>query len=305
MRRIYSIVSSLIVGLCMVLLQNSGPAQGESAASDQVQNLVNELRQELDRGERDRLVDPWFLRDLRSLLERYDWPWRKEILSDDFSGQGPGPDAPWQVTTGEFLIDWRHGLRSVIKPRPPAQAQETTEEEAVSALIGTLLKKAIKQPESEKEAASAEATYAAMIAPVSISNAFAMEVELTSRPVGGVSEGRFELGPYQGAGANAGYRLALITATQAGTPSIELLRLSQKGTTSTLEFYDQPIQLQDEKVHSVSWTRDPNGLMAIQLDGQEVIRTTDRGFRDPFDGVAVVNSGGDFALRRVTVSGTE
>lgn len=305
MQRRDSIISFLMVCLVVFLLQNPWPAQAETAASDQVQKLVNELRQELDRGERDRLADPWFLHDLRGILERYDRPWRNLILSDDFSGQGPGPDAPWQVTAGEFLIDWRHGLRSVIKPRPPAQVQETTQEEAVSALIGTLLRQAIEEPTGEKEAAPAEATYAAVIAPVSISNAFAIDIEISSRPVDQVGEARLEFRSYQGAEGSAGYRLALITAAQTSTPSIELLRVSPRGTTSAIEFYDQPIQLQDEKIHSVSWTRDRNGLMVIQLDGQELIRTTDRGFRDPFDGLAVVNSGGDFALRSMTINGTE
>ncbi len=107
---------SIFPPLSVVLVAGlwAAPAQAQGVEpGNQVQTLVNELRAELDRAEKDRLADPWFLRDLRQILDRYDLPWQVRILHDDFSGQGPGPDAPWRVTAGEFLIDWRHGLRTV------------------------------------------------------------------------------------------------------------------------------------------------------------------------------------------------
>jgi hypothetical protein len=45
-------------------------------------------------------------------------------------------------------------------------------------------------------------------------------------------------------------------------------------------------------------------MMVVKLDGQVLMETTDRSYRDPFDGLAVVNSGGDYAFRRVTIDGT-
>jgi hypothetical protein len=275
------------------------PATAQESA-DPVQGLVNELRGELDRAEQERLIDPWFLRDLRELLDRYDWPWQNRLLSDDFSGRGPGPDAPWQVTAGEFLIDWRYGLRSVIEP--PRQAQTSAEQDPTKALIGTLLQQALTGQQGSQQAA-AEPTFAAMIAPVPISNAFAMEVELSSRAVA-ESQGRFELGPYQGEAANAGYRLAYTPGAPAGSPSLELLRVSPRGTVSTLEFHDQPLNLEDGQPHTLTWTRDRAGAMSVHLDGQQLIQATDRGFRETFEGLAVVNSGGDYALRRIVVDGT-
>jgi hypothetical protein len=275
------------------------PATAQESA-DPVQGLVNELRGELDRAEQERLIDPWFLRDLRELLDRYDWPWQNRLLSDDFSGRGPGPDAPWQVTAGEFLIDWRYGLRSVIEP--PRQAQTSAEQDPTKALIRTLLQQALTGQQGSQQAA-AEPTFAAMIAPVPISNAFAMEVELSSRAVA-ESQGRFELGPYQGEAANAGYRLAYTPGAPAGSPSLELLRVSPRGTVSTLEFHDQPLNLEDGQPHTLTWTRDRAGAMSVHLDGQQLIQATDRGFRETFEGLAVVNSGGDYALRRIVVDGT-
>ncbi len=89
-----------------------------------------------------------------------------------------------------------------------------------------------------------------------------------------------------------------------GAPSLELLRVTSRGA-STLDFYDKPLNLHDGQEHVLTWTRDRAGAMSILLDGQELMQATDRGFRDPFDGLAVVNSGGDYALRRVVIDGTE
>ncbi len=79
----------------------SGPAaaQSEPAGGDQqLEKLIKELRNELKRGESDRLIDPWYLRDLRKVLGRYENPCGKRLFSDNFSGRCPQPDPPWQVT---------------------------------------------------------------------------------------------------------------------------------------------------------------------------------------------------------------
>ena len=285
-------------------LQTAQAGGGDAAA------LVEEIKKQLDRGEKERLADPWFLRDLRAILDRYDWPWRVRLLSEDFSDRGPRPPAPWRVTAGEFLIDWRFGMRSVVEP--PKQ-QATTQrsgtrgqDDAVKQLLGTLLQQSLG---GQKEAQQAETAppsgpgYAAVIAQRKLSNAFAAEIEMTSRAVQGLTEGRFEFGPYQGANASAGYRLAYVPGARAGTPSWELLKLSSRGTTSTLELYDQPIDLEDGQAHKLLWTRTKRGVMVVSLDGKELFRVTDRSFRDPFDGFAVVNSGGDFAIRRIVIDG--
>jgi hypothetical protein len=303
MTRFRSIFPLLSVALAVGLWAAPAQAQGVEPGN-QVQALVNELRAELDRAEKDRLADPWFVRDMRQILDRYDFPWQVRILHDDFSGQGPGPDQPWRVTAGEFLIDWRHGLRSVIEPPRQTQTQ-SQQQDPTAALVGALLQQALTGDQgSQQTTTSQEPTYAAMIAPVRISNAFAIEIELSSRPVSGVSSGRFEFGPYQGEGANAGYRLAYSPGAPAGSPSLELLRVSTRGTTSTLEFHDQPLNLQDGQPHTLTWTRDRAGAMVVKLDGQVLMETTDRSYRDAFDGLAMVNGGGDYAFRRVTIDGT-
>ncbi len=290
---------------------DSGSATGDNP----VRQLIDEITREIERAEQERLADPWWLRDLRNVLARYDYPWQVSIFSDDFSGRGPAPDAPWKVTAGEMLIDWRHGLRSVIEPpRPQAQTGATgsnSGNEVVTQLFGQILQNSLGGQQggqqSGQQAAQPAATYAAATLPVPVTNAFAMSLELSGRPLGGSGQPaptRFEWGPYIGANAAQGYRLAYNGGGQGGAgPALELLRLSSRGT-STLFAVDQPVNLEDGQIHKIVWTRDLGGTMKIVLDGQPIMDLVDRSFAQPFDGLALVNGGGDFALRQLTIEGT-
>ena len=101
MQRHTAIAASLATGL---LLAGAPAAAQTWAPPDDVQTaaageeseaaLIEELRKLIDRGEKERLADPWFLRDLRALLDRYDFPWREQILSEDSPGAGHGRRRP-------------------------------------------------------------------------------------------------------------------------------------------------------------------------------------------------------------------
>ncbi len=311
MRNLRSVIACLgLAAIAVGAASGSGPAaaQADPAAGDpQLRALLKELTEQLDRGEQERLIDPWYLRDLRKVLGRYQNPWDKRLFGDDFSGRGPQPDPPWQVTAGEFLIDWRYGLRSVIEAPAPAPVQERkADNDPVKQLFGQLLQQTLlgQQAQQQPAVAPAAPSYAAAIAPVRITNAFSLRLELTARLVPGVAEPRFEFGPYQGADASAGYRLAYNPGARDGMASLELLRLSSRGGVSTVELTDQPLKFEDGQSHVIEWSRDRGGHMVVKVDGAQVMEVTDRSFRDPFDGIALVNGGGDYALRSITVDGT-
>lgn len=285
-----------------------------AAEGDALQKLVDDLDALLDKGEKERLIDPWFLRDLRGVINKYHYPWRKQLLFDDFSGQESTPPPPWAVTAGEFLIDWRHGLRSVVSvPMPAAQspaqeaAKKQSSEEAAAALVSKLLTQALggQQTQSESpqhvERPATEPGYAAITAEVPMTNAFATELALSSRPTEAGARGSLEFGPYQGVGRSAGYRLIYMPAR---SPSLSLVAFSPSGT-SMIESYNEPLNLADGTVHKVVWTRDSSGGMSIAVDGEELIRVTDRRFRDRFDGYEIVNRGGDYALRQIQINGVQ
>ncbi len=308
--------SSWVIGIALfaaALMPATGSAQTYGSQTGFGQNddanaLIRELNTLLEKGEKERLIDPWFLRDIRTVISRYDRPWSSILLSDDFSARGPQPDAPWQVTAGEFLIDWRHGLRSVIESRQVSQSTSTSsnsgKQDAAQAILGALLQGALKgnssnnQNSGSQQQTSTQSSFAAVQAALPISNAFSIDTTFSLRPIANNAEEGFELGPYQGATGSVGYRLSYVAQDR----SLQLLKVSSRGV-STIDVVRLSAPLTDSQNHQLTWTRDREGNMAIALDGQEIIAVTDRSFRDAFNGFAVLNRGGDIALREVTIAG--
>jgi hypothetical protein len=44
--------------------------------------------------------------------------------------------------------------------------------------------------------------------------------------------------------------------------------------------------------------------MSVLIDGEEVMRASDRAFRGPFDGLRLVNRGGEYVFRKIELFGT-
>ena len=133
--------------------------------------------------------------------------------------------------------------------------------------------------------------------PAAIANAFALDLEFSSWVKQGErAGGRFEIGPYQGNDRASGYRLAY-------TPGkgLTLLIVSPRGD-RVIDRQVGPMALEDKKTHALRWTRDARGRMRISVDGREILNTVDRGFGDPFQGLALSNGGGDYIVKRITVS---
>ena len=233
-------------------------------------------------------------------------------MTDDFSARGPAP-APTLAgdrrRVPDRLAPWiALGHREQAGASAGrAAAKKKSSDDATKELIGALLQQALgggkKQSGSQQgqQQQPQQPSFAAVTAPIAITNAFSIKVDMSSRPVAGAPEDRFELGPYQGANAAAGYRLAY---SPNAKPHLELLRLSSRGI-STLERYDEAINLGDGQVHNLVWTRNPAGAMRVSLDGKTLMNVTDRSFKDPFDGFAMINAGGDYALRQIRIDGTE
>jgi hypothetical protein len=57
----------------------------------------------------------------------------------------------------------------------------------------------------------------------------------------------------------------------------------------------------DGEPHTVVWTRGGDGAMKVTVDGETVIQVTDRGFSDPFAGLVVHNSGGDYGFDSLVI----
>ena len=275
-----------------------GAEPSVSADRERLQGFVDRLNTLVDEGEKARAADPRFLRDLRDLARGYDRPWRTLVLADDFGDGNFTADPAWTVTAGRYWVEGGWGLRSKVDPaatRPRQRQQENLSgRDTALAILGTILGQAAGQGEGGGSAAAGVAA-AAIHTGVRITNAFAIEIELSSW----LGQGRLEFGPYRGADRATGYRLAY---TPGG--ALELLRVSPWGS-SVIERVAGPLTLEDKKAHRIEWTRRPDGEMAVSLDGKALFTAVDRGVTDPFDGFLMVNRGGDYIVKRLAVYGTE
>jgi hypothetical protein len=135
---------------------------------------------------------------------------------------------------------------------------------------------------------------------VGITNAFAAKLQLNLKSYADRTT-RLEFGPFQGEDRSSGYRLAYESGS---APSLSLLRFGPNRS-AVIEMVDQAIVLEDGNPHTIDWRRGNDGEMVVLLDNREVIRTVDRAYDNPFDGFAVVNKGGEFELKQVSVFGTQ
>lgn len=215
-------------------------------------------------------------------------------LQDDFNDGDFRRNPSWTVLSGDFRID-RNGLRSVVEipdgraPTGPSLRSERPEEVGLAMLRLILEQTGTVQP----EAAPAAAETARIFVSAPIRNAFEMELDLASRQ----KAGSLELGVFQGNSSGAGYRLVYRPDMR---PGLSLLKITSDGS-EVIASSDGAINLEDDRFHTLAWTRDEDGEMRISVDGRRVIQARDISFRERFQGFVFANHGGDYSLGRIRV----
>lgn len=232
--------------------------------------------------------------------EEEQWPWRRVLLNDAFRDGNYTRNPAWTVAAGQFWVESGLGLRTVLEsPQPPAQArQEAQPQDLPQAIIGAILEQAIPPQAGEvppEEAPAGPPEYAEIYVDQTITNAFAIQLELIPRQI----LASLVFGPYQGRERAVGYRLAYSPELPHG---LQLLRVTRSGS-SVIEAVDH--RLRPDRQHTLQWTRNSGGEMVVSIDGKELFRTVDRSFADPFDGFTLINQGGDYALREITIYGVD
>ena len=244
--------------------------------SGEIDDLVANLRELIDEAADARAADPLFLEDLNDLLAAYENPWGTRVLFDDFRDGNFNANPTWQVSAGQFKVDARgpnSGLKTSIGAAAGGQLNQ---------LLGALL-----QPQQ------GQSQYASIFTPVKFANAFAVRFEFASRD----RAGRFDFGPYQGASGSNAYRLAYMPGAATG---LQLQRISSQGT-QIIGQSSGPIAFEDGKPHVIDWTRDKQGRMVVTVDDKQVIAAQDAQLKKPFDGFLMINSGGTYWVRSVSV----
>ena len=272
-----------------------GPAGG-----GQIQELVDQLKDVIRGAEQYRGSNPVMMKQLRDLVRRYDWPWQVSLLYDDFRDGDYTYDPRWIVNQGEFWVARGAGLRSTIDPSD-LRTRRTSDRRSESSALDILGDLLLGNREGEVRTTQASLKPEAEIfTRVGITNAFAAKLQLNLKSYAERNT-RLEFGPFQGDDRSSGYRLAYASGR---TPSLSLLRLGPNRS-AVIETIDQGIALEDGNAHTIEWRRSMDGAMVVLLDSKEVIRTVDRAYDDPFDGFSVINKGGDFEIKQVSVFGTE
>jgi len=177
------------------------PASAQNSSSDQMRDLIQELNDIIDRGEKDRLADPWYLQDLRAIVSRYANPFGAVIYAEEFQRDGT-PPSPWQVLQGEMRVDWRSGLRSVVRSQTQSSSSSSSSSGSTSnsssggdvgqQLLGAILR-GVTQSQSGNSSSSGSSssgssyndgsTPAIAIAQTDITNGFRLEAEISMTPL--------------------------------------------------------------------------------------------------------------------------
>ncbi|MCG8508626.1 MAG: hypothetical protein MI741_05295 [Rhodospirillales bacterium] len=306
-------VTTCVCLVCMLVLTEGNAAaedkrygqdwQAEPGHSTAPEAMIDELRALIDEAASARAADPLFLRDLRDLAQRYSWPWRQRLLFDDFSDGNFSQNPHWSVAGRNVVVDRFAGVRSRVVP-PRRHGNSNNPERLSNRDLAAQFFSAIIQQQAGGDRTQAQGPQrpahmqpVKLTTDIAISNAFALRIQLASENRD-VSGARFEFGVTQGPG-DLGYRIAY---NPGSDPSVELLRIGSRGI-AVIDASRQAVALEDGALHELQFTRSTDGTMAVSIDQTEIIRTLDRSFREAFDGVAIVNKGGDFTVRAVTVYG--
>ena len=304
----------------------------EAENGEALEALARELEALIDDAEKARAADPRFLQDLRDMIAAHvaEAEPREALIRDDFSDGDYTDDPSWEVVSGEFSVDDRLGLRTTI---PLSGADTKTMRLSLDTILdaetimetkdelldkgGELLDKGKNtvddllsgektfgdllggdDDEEAKEDTGPDGPEPAMIVlEADIPNAFALEVEMMS----GVAhrDAQFEIDLFQGRGGANGYRLSYMAGDD---PGLLLSRFSRRGA-EVIGEHDDELALEDGQSHTLALVREGDGTMTATVDGAELIRVKSSKLDDPFDGVSLVNGGGDYAIRSIAVYG--
>lgn len=282
------------------------PARGES--NPEIQEMVDELRALTERSREQRAADRWLQQALEDLVSKYDWPWRRELLSDDFSDGNYTKAPSWQVLSGEFWVDRTLGLRSSVEPPPPARTEETRERSSGSSkdlgrsIFDALMNQAMEREgegAGEPDRAAVQGGPARIRLAEEITNAFSLDATFSVHNAPG-EPGHFEIALLQEPQGDFGYVLAIQTGE---TGLLDLYRL-RAGRRELVYGTRLGATLGDGSPHRLVWRQAADGQVQVLLDDEEAVNLRDRAFRDGYGLLELINRAGELAVRSITVLGS-
>lgn len=219
-----------------------------------------------------------------------DSAWRKLVLHDRFRDGDYTRDPAWTVTAGQFAAAAGRGLRTTyVARKPPAESRP---EDLPMAILGAILEQATG---TGSKGGTASPDFAEIHIDSAITNAFLIRLALTLNET---ATAPLAFGPYQADDRVSGYRLVYTPDIDRG---LHLVRLTASGS-SVIESVDPGFAL--NRQYAVRWSRSTSGEMIVSVDDKEVLRATDRSLTGAFTGFTLINRGGDYTLREISIYGT-
>jgi hypothetical protein len=272
----------------------SGATQAQSGqtADQKLQTLVTDLNALIKKAETANAADPNFLSDLKKLSAAYPVTGSTApqlggpgvvFFSDNFADGNYTANPVWKVSAGTWKVDTKGSTVGLSSTIGQAASNKVTGNDVLKAILGV---------QQQEQPAS---TYASIYTAVPMSNTFKATVKIVS----GNKNGALNIGPYQGASASKAYRLVYQPGNDTG-----LVLQRVVGTQVTqVGAYNDPINLEDGKVHTLQWQRESTGKMRVYLDGQQLIIATDTQIAGNLDGWLNINQGGSYWIREIKVEG--
>jgi hypothetical protein len=289
----------LLPALAAALLSTTAVAQTttqryapwQPPQQDQTKALLDDLSRMIEQAERDKAASPDFIADLKGLKQRYSASAAAPVPAAPVPAVPPAAPAPAPVAapaapapaaaaslagTRVFSDDFSDGNYTANPTWTSLQGSWTVDSNGLH---------------SDTRAAQGQTQggVAAIALQQGLKNNFGLEFDLADL----ANAGQFEIRVYQGETKESGFRLVYLPTT---SPTFALYRSGRSGITQLAQTTNTPA-LHRETRTRLTWTRDAAGRMVVALDGKTILEASDNGFRDGWNGVMLVNFGGDFGLR--------
>ena len=299
---------TLVSILCCLVLIGAGlpvhAAEGKMSGQ-----LLEELRQLTRESREKQAADRWLQRALDDLVARYDRPWQRKILFEDFSDGDYTHNPSWQLLEGHFEVVRGQGLVGRDKSPVDQASQGNTppsgrnaQPDLTGALVGALLDQAFgPKSDSRNNAGASQPSSGGQGGPnrlrlkAGVSNAFSLTATLRAS-----AATRFSITLMQSQNDRYGYRLK-IDAADSGLVELERVR---NGMGSIVESRPLNMKLGDGLLHDLSWRQAPDGTVSVLIDQKPVFSVPDRAFRDAYPWLELVHISGDLTLRSLEIEGT-
>ena len=269
----------------------SSQAQANQTSDQKLQKLVTDLNALIKKAEDANAADPNFLADLKKLSAQYPVAAAAAALGgpgvvflyDNFADGNYTANPVWKVSAGTWKVDTKGSTIGLSSTIGQAASNKVTGNDVLKAILGV-------QQQQEPQS-----TYASIYTAVPMSNVFRMTMKFVSGNV----NGPLNIGPYQGASASSAYRLVY----QPGNETGFVLQRVVGNQVTQVGAYNDPVNLEDGKVHELKWQRESTGKMRVYLDNQQLIIATDTKIAGNLDGWLNINQGGSYWIREIKVEG--